>query len=99
MTNPAKRASLPFPRAAGVWCSSQVSQHGGGVSLDQITLEHLQARHPELRFRGSVITLAGWLTLDGVLADYESKRKAQDPEFTPVLAVAMRSASKSIANH
>jgi hypothetical protein len=42
----------------------------------------LQARHPELRWRASAVTLNGWLTLDGVLADYEAKRKAGDPEFT-----------------
>ena len=47
----------------------------------------LQLRHPELRWRASAVTLAGWLTLEGVLADYEAKRKAGDPEFTPVLPV------------
>ena len=43
----------------------------------------LQLRHPELRFRASAVTLDGWLTLNGVLADYESKRKAGEPAFSP----------------
>ena len=41
----------------------------------------LSLRHPELRFRGNIVTLDGWLTLDLGLADYEAKRKAGVAEF------------------
>jgi hypothetical protein len=43
--------------------------------------ETLALRHPELRFRASIVTLDGLLTLDEVLADCEAKRKAGVPEF------------------
>ena len=42
----------------------------------------LAVRHPELRFRGSAVTLDGWLTLERVLADYEAQREAGVPEFS-----------------
>lgn len=42
----------------------------------------LALRHPELRFRASAVTLNGWVTLDEVLADYETKREAGVPEFS-----------------
>ncbi len=41
----------------------------------------LSLRHPELRFRGSIVTLDDWLTLERVLADYEAQREAGNPEF------------------
>ena len=43
--------------------------------------ETLSLRHPEFRFRGSIVTLDGWLTLERVLADYEAQREAGVPEF------------------
>jgi len=51
----------------------------------------LAQRHPELRFRAAAVTLGGWLTLEGVLANHEAMRKAGDPDFR--LDAAVSSAS------
>jgi hypothetical protein len=53
----------------------------------------LANRHPELRFRASAVTLDGWLTLEGVLADYEAKRKAGDPEYSLSTTIAPSSST------
>ncbi len=41
----------------------------------------LQARSPEVRIRASAVELTEWINLDTVLADYEARRKANDPDF------------------
>lgn len=41
----------------------------------------LAGRNPHQRVRGSVVRLGDWMTLEAVLANYETGRKAGDPEF------------------
>jgi len=41
----------------------------------------LTRKNPSQQVRGSAVPLGGWLTLEWVLADYERKRRAGDPEF------------------
>jgi LexA DNA binding domain len=79
-----------FALSAGGWILLQRRKY---PSLDaayrwiRTRTNTLARRQPEFRFRASAVTLSDWLTLEGVLADYETKRKAGDPEFTPDLAV------------
>jgi repressor LexA len=45
----------------------------------------LQARkNPSQRVRGSILETTDWMTLDAVLAEYERKRLADDPDFNDV---------------
>jgi len=48
------------------------------VKRNSATLARKNSPHP---IRGSVVELGTWLTLEWVLADYEQKRKAANPEF------------------
>jgi hypothetical protein len=41
----------------------------------------LARKHSSRQIRGSVVEAGTWLNLEWVLADYEAKRKAGDPEF------------------
>ena len=61
-----KRRTFPERWAASQWM--------------QRTVNAAARRFPTQKFRGSVVPM-GWLTLEKVLADYEAKRKAGDPEF------------------
>jgi len=74
-----------FALSAGGWILLQRRKYPGFAAAYRwikSRTDTLQLRHPELRFKASAVTLAGWLTLDAVLADYEVKRKAGDPEYT-----------------
>ena len=78
-----------FALSAGGWILLQRRKYpsmGAAYRWIKSRTDTLQLRHPELRFKASAVTLAGWLTLDAVLADYEAKRKAGDPEYTLDLA-------------
>jgi hypothetical protein len=44
-------------------------------------------KNPSQQIRGSVVEVGTWLTLEGVLAEYEQKRKAGDPEFNEAAAI------------
>jgi hypothetical protein len=75
-----------FALSAGGWVLVQRRQYPNLAAADRWLRSRtntLALRHPQLRFRGSAVTLCGWLTLDWVLADYEAKRKAGEPEFAP----------------
>ena len=41
----------------------------------------LARENPSARYRGSIVPVQSWLTLERVLADYEAKRLAGEPEF------------------
>jgi hypothetical protein len=73
-----------FALSAGGWTLVQRRKYpnmAAAYRWIKTRTETLAMRHPELRFRASIVTLDGWLTLDEVLADYEAKRKAGVPEF------------------
>jgi len=49
--------------------------------------------------RGSVVSVGSWLTLEWVLADYERKRKAGDPEFNEPEAMVFMVGDKITASY
>lgn len=51
--------------------------------------DSLQRQFPSYRVRGTILEIVDWHNLDMVLADYEQKRKAGDPEFSLQPAVTV----------
>ncbi len=85
-----------FALSAGGWILLQrrkYASQAGAYRWIRTRTNALAQRHPECRLRASAVPLCGWLSLEGVLAEYETKRKAGDPEFMHNVADPGSSAS------
>jgi len=80
-----KRRIFPNQDSAGIWM-----QHSANSRA---------AKNPSQKIRGSVVQLDSWLTLEGVLDDYETKRKAGDPEFSEAVTRIFKVGNKITASY
>ena len=56
-------------------------------------------KNPSQPIRGSVVSVGSWLTLEWVLADYERKRKAGNPEFNEAEVMVFMEGDKITASY
>jgi hypothetical protein len=73
-----------FALSAGGWILVQRRKYpsmNAAYRWIRTRTDTLARRHPDMRFRASAVEISDLLTLESVLAGYEAKRKAGDPEF------------------
>lgn len=75
-----------FLLAPGGWALANrrtFADHRSALRWATSRANTVQRQNPLTRVRASIIEIADWPTLEIVLADYEKKRLAGDPEYNP----------------